>query len=383
MVATRSGDKGSAATAAGEKHDIKRKPASSSKRAKTNSGEKKDAGSKKGLENEDTNEDVPMKNEGDDEAGSEHDNEPESKTTAENKDEPGAVEPGARGDIVPASILEKGIIYVFMKGKVGIDEPTSLDEVKRTYILLRPIAKDAKLNKGPIGDVGNTRLIAIPKKVIPQSGRDRWIAFVEKVDASFKTLQNEFIASKDYETKTSGMRHNPAADPVGEGVYCITSTGRETHLAYLLAHMHMRKGSEFAEVQAALGLKMKGSLIISTRNPSYEAPVNARFPKGPDFPEEVKKEFRGLRWIPTQPKHLDYANTQFLMIGETSGIEKATEPQEEDQKAGKEEPLEELEKLEDEDNARMQCLGDDDAKAIFADLQINVDDYPDHPTFKR
>ena len=37
-------------------------------------------------------------------------------------------------------------------------------------------------------------------------------------------------------------------------------------------------------------------------------------------------DFQSLRWIPTQPRHLDYPNTQFLLIGHTSGIEKAFEP---------------------------------------------------------
>lgn len=37
-------------------------------------------------------------------------------------------------------------------------------------------------------------------------------------------------------------------------------------------------------------------------------------------------DFQSLRWIPTQPRHLDHDNTQFLLIGHTSNIEEAFKP---------------------------------------------------------
>ncbi len=60
----------------------------------------------------------------------------------------------------------------------------------------------------------------------------------------------------------------------------------------------------------------------------------------------------------TLPKHLDVANTQFLLIGESHGAE----PQE-------------MEELEDEDAARMTHLGKDDSEAIYADLEAHAEDY--------
>ena len=80
--------------------------------------------------------------------------------------------------------------------------------------------------------------------------------------------------------------------------------------------------------------------------------------------------------MPTLPKHLDYVNTQFLLIGESSGVEKALSPQRQDQEEGKEEPAEELEKLEDEDTQRMKRLDQDDSSRIFADLQMDAKDLP-------
>ena len=87
-----------------------------------------------------------------------------STTTVEEKPTNGstAVEKGER-DGVPSNILEKGIIYFFFRGRVGIDEPESVEDIRRSYFVLRPIDKDAKLGEGTIGDAGNSRLIAIPK----------------------------------------------------------------------------------------------------------------------------------------------------------------------------------------------------------------------------
>lgn len=102
--------------------------------------------------------------------------------------------------------------------------------------------------------------------------------------------------------------------------------------------------------------------------------------------------------MPLQPKHLDYANAQFLIIGEGQGsTSKATEPQSQDEKEGKENPLDEMDTLEDEDEIRVKNLngettgfllvhffhfsnhranatpGDD---AVFSDLQISSKEYP-------
>ncbi len=61
--------------------------------------------------------------------------------------------------------------------------------------------------------------------------------------------------------------------------------------------------------------------------------------------------------MPLQPKLLDYVNTQFLVIGEGIGkLGKATEQQSEDEKNDKDTPLEEMEKLEHEDELRIKRL---------------------------
>ncbi|KAH6648672.1 hypothetical protein BKA67DRAFT_594155 [Truncatella angustata] len=363
----------SADQAAGTKHQIDEESSPQSKRVK-----KTDAKEQKTIE-----ETLNANNKPEDKPNNAENTESteDSKETKQEEDDDGqgvadnqngsAEEPKARDGAVPASILEKGIIYFFFRGRVGIDDPSSVNDVARSYIILRPIDKDAKLGEGTIGDAGNSRLIAIPKKVLPLSGKDKWIAFVEKCDISFNTLKDEFLSASDYATKTAGVRHSPAATPIGEGIYAITTTGRENHLAYILT-----LPKDLGELQSEVGLRERGSFTISTRNPDYDAPGNVALPQGAEYPKEVKEEFRSLRWAATNPKHLDYVNTQFLLIGESGGIEKATEPQSEDQQDGKTEPLEELEKLEDEDTHRMEDLKGDDSAAIYADLEVHAKDYP-------
>ncbi|MCJ1360608.1 MAG: hypothetical protein MMC33_010616 [Icmadophila ericetorum] len=274
-----------------------------------------------------------------------------------------------RDDSTPSSILEKGIIYFFFRGRVGIDEPSQVDEIARSYIVLRPLPHGAKLGEGAIGDAQNSRLLALPKKVLPLSGRDRFMVFVEKANASMEEIKSVMGAS-DYMTKTAGARHTPAMAPVGEGIYAVTTTGRESHLAYMITIP-----SELSEVQQDIGLKEQGSFVTSVKNPKYEGPANANLPKGADFTKEIFDEFRGLRWMPLQPKHLNFENAQFIIIGSGGeGLDKATRPQAEDEEEKKDTPLQEMEKLESEDEIRVKHLAGDDS--VFKDLGLSKKEHP-------
>ena len=192
-----------------------------------------------------------------------------------------AVEPGARDDQTPSSILEKGIIYFFFRSRVNITEPQDTSDIARSYMIMRPIPHGAKLGDGPIGDDGNSRLLALPKKILPLSGKDRFMVFVEKAKTSFAELKDNFLSASDYATKTAGTSHAPAPTPVGEGVYALTTTGRESHLAYILTIP-----SELGEVQKDIGLRERGSFITSIKNPEQKGPANASLPEGPGYPKE-------------------------------------------------------------------------------------------------
>lgn len=189
-------------------------------------------------------------------------------------------ESSKREDSTPSSILEKGIIYFFFRGRVGISEPLEVSDIARSYIVLRPIPHGSKLGDGAIGDNGTNRLLALPKKVLPGGPKDRFMVFVEKANASMEDIKST-LSSSDYVTKTAGSRHTPAAAPIGEGVYAITTTGRESHLAYILTIP-----SEPDEVQKDIGLRERGSFVTSVKNPQYPGPANTNLPQGPEFPQE-------------------------------------------------------------------------------------------------
>lgn len=173
------------------------------------------------------------------------------------------------------------------------------------------------------------------------------------------------LTSSDYATKTAGARHTPAAAPIGEGVYAITQTGRDTHLAYILTIP-----SELSEVQKNVGLRQRGSYITSAKNPQASTPANAGLPQGAEYPQEILEEFRGRGWMPLQPRLLDYVNTQFLLIGHGGdGLGKATQPQGE----GEEGMIEEMERLEGEDRRRVRGLGG--GEAVFVDLGLSAKEF--------
>lgn len=270
-------------------------------------------------------------------------------------------------------MLEKGIIYFFSRGRVSVDSPDSVQDLARSYFVLRPLPDGAKLTDGAIQDVKNNRLIALPKKVWPKSGKDRFMAFVEKAGVGMDKLKEEFFSGSDYSTKTTGTRHTPEVTPMGEGVYAITTTGGgqgTTHstctprktltipvltpnaVAYMLTIP-----SEVGEVQKDLGIAKKGSFVLSLKNPESSGPANAQLPQGADFPKEIMDEFRGRNWMPAEPKHLDYSMAQVLLIGEDFDSSSNLDPAPKDEKNGeKETPQEELEKLEGEDEHRVERL---------------------------
>ena len=181
----------------------------------------------------------------------------------------------------PSSILEKGIIYFFFRGRVNIDDPSNVDDLARSYLVLRPLPHGAKLGDGPIGDDGNNRILALPKKILPTSPQDRFMLFVEQAKSSMEDIKKNHLTSSDYATKTAGTRHTPAATPIAEGVYAITSTGRESHLAYIITIP-----SALSEVQRDVGLSERGSFVTSIKNPQYPGPANTNLPQGPEFPQE-------------------------------------------------------------------------------------------------
>lgn len=305
-------------------------------------------------------------------ADAKHDKATAPETGTERENGPAIEKDPEREAKMPSNVVEKGIIYFFTRGRVDVEEPQGIQDLMRTYFVLRPLPKDAKLGQGPIPESDNNRLAVLPKKVLPKSNKDRFLAFVEKGGVSVEVLKEEFFPGAEYETKKVGSRQVPPVTPIGEGVYAITATGRTSHLAYILTIPR-----EIDQVQLDIGLREKGSFIVSVKNPTKKGPTYAQLPQGPEYPIEILEEFGDLRWIPVHnSQYLNYANAQFLLIGEGEDrFSKALEPTDKDRQEGKETAEEELEKLEDEDQIHVEQM-DGDA-AVFQDLHIDRSEYPD------
>ncbi|CAK7226395.1 hypothetical protein SCUCBS95973_006185 [Sporothrix curviconia] len=318
---------GSANATAGDKHDRSRSPEDDRKRHKK---EATIAGIKKEEDTEDKTQDKTQ---------------------------------GKADDDGAPRVLEKGTIYFFFRARINIDDPQSLDDVARTYIILKPQATGAGESNS---SSGHCRLLALPKKVLPRTGRDRFMAFVLKADASYTELQNEFLTGSepgpqaDGDSTDQSEKHYPAATAFGEGVYAIIGTGRESHLAYVLS-----LPEQLGAVQKQLGLTSKqGCFIVSAKNPAFPMPGGAKMVGGgPDYPKELKESFRSLRWAPLRPEHIAYANSHLLLIGESKGTDSVFT----DDQGGRELSAE-LEELADDDINRMRRLGSTEAEAVFASL---------------
>ncbi|KAI5302515.1 hypothetical protein KEM56_000629 [Ascosphaera pollenicola] len=272
-------------------------------------------------------------------------------------------------DEPPSNVLEKGIIYFFFRGRVGVEDPESLEDVARSFIVLRPLPLDSTLAGGALADEHNCRLIMLPKKTFPTSPKQRYMAFVEKAKVDVKTIRDSF-AGEDHETKTRGIRHTPAATPYAEGVYAITHSKSTSHLAYVLTIPQ-----HATEIQTDFGLADRGSFIVASKNPKYPGPQYAQLPKGPDYPSELVDKMGDLRWVPIQPEYIDYPNAQIVIIGEKEELFGSAGMTEDEQKGPHgETAADELVMLEHADEIRTDKL--DGAEAIFHDLGLSKDQFP-------
>ena len=131
---------------------------------------------------------------------------------------------------ISSPILEKGIFYFFFRPRVNVEQVSSLTDVQKSYLLLRPTKSDTS-------SAGKTvRIIQIPKKALPATGtHERFLGFVLTSEENVRELKDD-IGERSYSTATRGERVQGASRPVAEGVYALVGDpdGRTTHFAYSL-----------------------------------------------------------------------------------------------------------------------------------------------------
>jgi hypothetical protein len=207
-------------------------------------------------------------------------------------------------------VLERGDIFFLYRPRIGEDEPQSLADVQRFFVVLRP-EWERKL-----------RLLVVGRKRLPDAPRhERHWGFVAKVTSSAAEIENE-LREHSYATQTRGERRDPAARPSGEGRYAVTLVGGQMHLAYVL-----ELPDHPDEVQRAFKIAREASFALSVRNPRSPSPPAAGLGERQeaDYPERQQREFRGRRFAREDVHLLDITGAEFVLVGARTDPEEAYE----------------------------------------------------------
>ncbi len=214
----------------------------------------------------------------------------------------------AKSDRRETEILERGDIFFLFRPRVEEEGPEGLDDVQRFFVALRPEGG------------GKVRLLTVGRKRLPDvAEHERQWGFVAMVAGSGQAIERE-LRAVDYETKTRGERHEPAARPAGEGVYAISLEDGQMHLSYVL-----ELPDKSSEVQKALEIRREASFALSVKNPERGQPSGAGLaPKEKqDYPDKLQREFKGRRFEQKDVRLLDFENAEFMLVGARGDPQKA------------------------------------------------------------
>jgi hypothetical protein len=201
-------------------------------------------------------------------------------------------------------VAERGDVYFFFRPRVERRAPRGEDDVQRFLVVLAPDA------------ARRFRLLTVGRKRLPgasDTSRERNWGWVMRVAGSPGELEDELRGYR-YETKTRGVRDQPAARPAGAGRYAIARHGAHAHLAYALAHPEVP-----GPVQRELGIEASASLVVAVKNPWWPTPPSVNAGLAPEaeafFPADLQAAFRGRRWAALDPRHLDREGAELVLVG--------------------------------------------------------------------
>jgi hypothetical protein len=198
-------------------------------------------------------------------------------------------------------VLERGDVLFFYRPRVGIEEVRSLGDVARFFFVLAPDGGRAE------------RLVVVGRKRLPDPSRHEraWALVAEVVERSDEL--REELAPRLYETKTRGLRYQPAARLVGEGRYVLADHDGHSHLAY-----ELDRTAERGEAQRLFNLEPEAGFVVAVRNPDAPAPPGAGLPRSrrPELAPELRERFGDRRWIAVDdPALLDHEGIELVLIG--------------------------------------------------------------------
>lgn len=184
-------------------------------------------------------------------------------------------------------VLESGHVRFFVRPRVEVVVPRSIDDVQRLALTLAP------RNRAYV------RRIAVGRKRLPGDGaRERHWACVDRVGTPDEILSD--LGPREYETKTRGLRRQAGSIEIAFGTYAIALHRRHAHLMYELDEEGSLASSSLLR-QLGIG-----------RRASYVAAVFASGPR---------------RFTPLVPELLEREGTELVLIGGgRSEVDDAYEP---------------------------------------------------------
>ncbi|KAI5055424.1 hypothetical protein GOP47_0028945 [Adiantum capillus-veneris] len=297
-------------------------------------------------------------------------------------------------------ILEKGEFFFLYRPKVETDHPTSVDDVQRMYMILKPehskekeeikqsqdtgkegakhstddddskrkpapehvaagrrtTEGDSKVHedrkkadsagkrslspneKGKQGGEGEEkvdvhkkdllRFIILGRKRLPDASKrsSPYWGYVDLVTTDINDIKRA-LGPEEYETKTQGKRHKPAARAAGEGVYCIVKhkKGNQSH-THLIYKLELPEPGKDNSPQHELNIEEEASFIIQVKNPNQPTPPNVGLSnkRRATYPAHLQSNVMGhYRFVSADPVNfLNYEGCEFILIAASDNIER-------------------------------------------------------------
>ena len=201
-------------------------------------------------------------------------------------------------------MTERGDVFFFFRPRVERHAPRGDDDVQRLLVVLAP------------DDGERFRLLTVGRKRLPGAsawGRERHWAWVMKVARTPGEIELELRGYR-YDTRTRGRRDQPSARPAGSGRYAVARHGAHAHLGYVLARPEAP-----GPVQRELGIEASASVVVAVKNPEWPTPPDLNAGLAPEaeafYPAPLQAAFRGRRWAPLEPAHLDREGAELVLVG--------------------------------------------------------------------
>jgi hypothetical protein len=209
-------------------------------------------------------------------------------------------------------VVESGRIRFFVRPRVEVDSPKSLEDVQRFSFTLAP------RNRGEV------RRLSVGKKRLPDTRvhERRW-AYVDRVGSAAHVVSD--LGPRRYTTKTRGVRNQAGLIEVARGTYAITSHRDHAHLMYELDSEGV---SASATLLRQLCVVPRASYIAAIFNPESKWRVRDREQPESPFSEPtddaLAEKFGKRRFTPLDPVFLDHEGTELVLIG--GGVETDPDP---------------------------------------------------------